>query len=81
MTDEKTNYKLLYLKSVNKDIKKPIKEKTWYRAKQLSEYLGCGVSTVWWLAKNKDGFPQPKKLTPNLSIWDIKKVDEYLNSL
>ena len=28
----------LNLESVNKDVKKPIKEKTWYRAKQLSEY-------------------------------------------
>ena len=48
---------------------------------QLSEYLGCGESTVWWLTKNRDGFPQPKKLTPNLSVWNIEEINKYMKTL
>jgi len=69
------------VKVVVDDAKKPTDQKRYYRARDLADYLSCGVSTVWWLAKNKDGFPQPKSISPNLTVWDIKEVDNYLANI
>ena len=61
--------------------KKTIDKKRYYRARDLAEYMNCGVSTIWWLAKNREQFPKPKKLTPNLSVWDIQEINMYMKDL
>lgn len=43
------------------------------RAKQVAEYLGVHISTVWRWAKRPD-FPQPKVLSDGITVWNAAKV-------
>lgn len=52
-------------------------EEKYLRAKQVSEMLSIGVSTVWYWSKN--GILKPIKLTDKVTIWkksDIVKMIE-----
>lgn len=68
------------MKSVMADLEKPTERKRWYRAKEVAEYMACGVSTVWFYTKHKKGFPQPAQLGSNYSLWDINKIQDYIES-
>ncbi len=48
------------------------KIKTKYRAKELAEYLGIGLSTVWKWAK--DGKIRPHNLSKGVTVFDINEV-------
>ena len=48
------------------------KIKTKYRAKELAEYLGIGLSTVWKWAK--DGKIRPHYLSKGVTVFDINEV-------
>ena len=43
-----------------------------YRAKELAEYLGIGLSTVWKWAK--DGKIKPHNLSKGVTVFDINEV-------
>ena len=43
------------------------------RAKGLADGLGIGESTVWKLAA-EGILPQPVRLSPRISVWDIQSV-------
>ena len=43
-----------------------------YRAKELAEYLGIGLSTVWKWAK--DGKIRPHNLSKGVTVFDINEV-------
>lgn len=49
------------------------------RPTQLAARLGCGVSTIWSWAKNRDGFPQPIKLSERITVFDADAVDDFLH--
>ena len=48
------------------------KIKTKYRAKELAEYLGIGLSTVWKWAK--DGKIKAHNLSRGVTVFDIEEV-------
>ncbi|WP_418187060.1 helix-turn-helix transcriptional regulator [Aliarcobacter lanthieri] len=43
-----------------------------FRAKELAEYLGIGLSTVWLYAKQ--GKINPKKISNGVTVFDINEV-------
>jgi len=59
---------------------KPIDIKRYYRAKSLAEYLDVGLSTIYKLNKTEKGFPQPTHLTSSVAVWDITKVQQFMNN-
>ena len=52
------------------------KSKRYYRAKEVSEYLSIGLSTVWALAK--DGKLTKIKLSSKVTVFDITEIDMLL---
>lgn len=51
-------------------MKKRVKQK--YRAKELAEYLGVGLSTIWrWV---KDSKIRSQKITRGVTVFDIDEV-------
>ena len=48
------------------------RKKTKYRAKELAEYLGIGLSTVWkW---SKDGKIKAYNISKGVTVFDINEV-------
>lgn len=48
------------------------RKKTKYRARELAEYLGIGLSTVWkWV---KDGKIKAHKISVGVTVFDIEEV-------
>jgi len=50
--------------------------KKYYRAKELAEHLGIGLSTVWLYAKQ--GKITPKKISSRVTVFDIDEVKKAL---
>ncbi|HFZ9214777.1 TPA: helix-turn-helix transcriptional regulator [Salmonella enterica subsp. diarizonae serovar 61:r:-] len=46
------------------------------RARQVAEYLGVHISTVWRWAKSPD-FPQPKVLSDGITVWNAAEVRKW----
>lgn len=55
---------------------KETQTKKFYRAKELAELLGIGLSTVWLYAKQ--GKLTPKKLSDRVVVFDIDEVTSQL---
>jgi len=53
-------------------------KKRWLRAKDVAEYLSCGLSTVWHYASI--GKLTPKKISARVTIFDINEIDALINS-
>ena len=53
--------------------------KKYLRAKEVAEYLGIGLSTVWLYAKQ--GKLTPKKLSERVTVFSINEVDTLINSI
>tara|TARA_B110000503_G_scaffold65321_1_gene102696 strand:- start:266 stop:463 length:198 start_codon:yes stop_codon:yes gene_type:complete len=52
------------------------------RVNAVAEYLDMGVSTIWaWSDKQVDGFPQPRKLSPRVTVWKKSDIDAWINGL
>lgn len=49
------------------------------RAKEASQYLGIGLSTVWLYAKQ--GKLKPIKLSPSVTVFKKSDLDEFVNSM
>ncbi|PHS58814.1 MAG: DNA-binding protein [Sulfurimonas sp.] len=54
-------------------------EKRYYRAKELAEYLGVSITTIWNYAK--DGKITPKKLSAHATVFDIKEIDKLFDEV
>lgn len=55
---------------------KDIKNKKMYRAKELAEYLGVGVSSIFrW---RKQGKIKAYKLSAGVTVFDIDEIKENL---
>lgn len=55
-----------------------IQKKKKYRAKELAEYLGVGLSTVWLYAKQ--GKITPQRISIRVTVFDIDEVEKALFS-
>lgn len=51
--------------------------KKYLRAKEVAEYLGIGLSTVWLYAKQ--GKLTPKKLSQRVTVFDVTEVETLFN--
>lgn len=47
------------------------------RAKEVAQYLGIGLSTVWLYAKQ--GKLRPIKLSERVTIFNIKEINKTFN--
>jgi len=54
---------------------KIIKQK--YRAKEVAEYLGIALSTVWLFAKQ--GKLTPIRVSPRVTVFDIEEIEALAN--
>lgn len=52
--------------------------KKYYRAKEVSELLGIGLSTVWLYAKQNK--ITPIKLSERVTVFDIKEINRLIDS-
>jgi len=48
-----------------------------YRAKELAEYLGVGLSTIWLYSKQ--GRITPIKLSTRVTVFSIDEVNKVFN--
>jgi len=48
------------------------------RVKEVAEYLGIGVSTVWYYAKQ--GLLKPIKLSPRVTVFKKSDIDAFIAS-
>jgi len=53
-------------------------EKKYYRAKEVAEYLGVGVATVW--RYSKQGKLNAKKLSASVTVFDIDEINELVSN-
>jgi len=68
---------------MSEELKKHIEKtyearKKYLRAKEVSEYLGIALSTVWAYAK--DGRLTPKKLSPRVTVFSIEEINDLVNT-
>jgi len=69
---------------MNNPLKKEIEQKynvgkKFLRAKEVAEYLGIGISTVWLYAKQ--GKITAKKLSVKVTVFDVNEINMFLDSL
>ena len=50
------------------------------RPKQAAAFLGIGVSTFWRWCKERPGFPQPRSLSPRITVFDAGELATWRNS-
>jgi len=53
-------------------------EQKYMRAKQVSKYLGIGLSTVWHMAKH--GKIKAIKLTDRVTVFSKDEIDDLINN-
>ena len=54
------------------------KIKQMYRAKELAQFLGIGLSTVWLYAKQ--GKLHPVKLSPRVTVFRKADLDAFIEA-
>ena len=69
---------------MNESQKKQIEQtygagKKYYRAKDVAEYLGIGISTVWMYSSQ--GKLKPKKLSARVTVFDIRDVEKLFDGV
>ena len=52
--------------------------KKYLRAKEVAQYLGVGLSTVWRYAKT--GKLTAKRISQRVTVFDIDEVNKLINS-
>ena len=52
-------------------------KKKWLRAKEVSQYLSIGLSTVWLYSAQ--GRLTAKKLSPKVTVFDIDEVNSLFD--
>jgi len=50
--------------------------KKYLRAKEVAEYIGVGLSTVWLYASN--GTLTPKKISSRVTVFSIDEIDKLI---
>lgn len=59
--------------------KEELKTKKYYRAKEVAELLGIGLSTVWLYAKQ--GKLKPKKLSERVTVFSIEDINSLFDEV
>lgn len=49
------------------------------RPKEVSEYLGIGLSTVWWYSKNKK--LTAIKVSPRVTVFSLDEVNKLVKEV
>lgn len=62
---------------MSKEIFTELKNKKFYRAKELAKLLGIGLSTVWLYAKNKR--ITPIKISDKVTVFSIDEINKVFN--
>lgn len=44
------------------------------RPKDAANLLGVGISTFWRWAKERQGFPKPRKLSSRCTVFDVAEL-------
>ena len=44
------------------------------RPRQSAQFLGIGESTFWRWVKERPGFPQPIKLAPRVTVFQLEQL-------
>jgi predicted DNA-binding transcriptional regulator AlpA len=65
------------LKAAPQDAKEP----AMWTARQVAQFIGINISTVWAYVKEQPGFPQPVKLTPRTTRFDREEVQAWCESV
>ncbi len=52
--------------------------KKYLRAKEVSEYMGIGLSTVWLYASN--GTLTPKKISSRVTVFSIDEINNLIEA-
>lgn len=63
---------------MNQNEFKTLQQKKKYRAKELAEYLGVGLSTIWLYAKQRK--ITAIKISSRVTVFDIDEVEKALFS-
>jgi predicted DNA-binding transcriptional regulator AlpA len=50
------------------------------RPRETASRYRCGISTLYFWVKTRDGFPRPQKLGPRTTVFDWDAIDAYLAS-
>jgi len=53
-------------------------QQKYMRAKEVSKYLGIGLSTVWFMAKQ--GKLHAIKLTERVTVFSKDEIDDFIES-
>jgi len=53
--------------------------KKYLRAKEVAEYLGIGLSTVWFYAKQ--GKLTPKIVSKRVTVFSIDEIDKLMDNV
>ena len=53
--------------------------KKYMRAKEVSNYMGIGLSTVWMYSSQ--GKITPKKLSARVTVFSIEEIDNLINNV
>ena len=48
------------------------------KAKQICEYCGFSLPTLWRKVKNDPTFPKPFKIGANSTAWDAEEIHEWI---
>ncbi|MFY9074094.1 DNA-binding protein [Malaciobacter mytili] len=54
-------------------------QKRYYRAKEVAEFLGIALSTVWLYAKQ--GKLTPKKLSSRVTVFEVSEMNSLIQSI
>ncbi len=55
-------------------------EKRNLRVRQVADFLGIGVSSVWRLARIEPAFPKPFSLSPRVTVWSAEELSDYVET-
>jgi predicted DNA-binding transcriptional regulator AlpA len=54
-------------------------QKRYYRAKEVAEFLGIALSTVWLYAKQ--GKLTPKKLSSRVTVFEVSEMNSLIQPI
>lgn len=52
--------------------------RTYRRASEVCEHFQIAPSTLWNWVKSREGFPQPIKAGPKVTLFDVDAIEHYL---
>ncbi|MBW8374220.1 AlpA family phage regulatory protein [Stenotrophomonas sp.] len=50
------------------------------RPRQVAEYLGVSIATVWRWASERHDFPRSRKIGPRVTVWDLNEIDQWVDA-